>query len=619
VNYVSLLLKYLDYLRVTYQHAPEKQTVSNEEIEKALHLTVEESRTLGQLISVTQLFSNNASCGKESWSVGVLAESEDFPDGPLDKVLEDFVLRSYDTSYPVWYKDQIAKLSEPKSSLSPTAMASTTKHPKVFVSYSRDSEEHQQWVIELTGKLRHAGVDAVMDEFRVGPGGDLAHFMEQNISKADRVLLICTEKFVQRMDDREGGVGYEAYIASAELMKNVKTAKFIPVVRQKSKNPKLPIGMDTKYRINLSHGASYEKELEKLIRNLHGTPLHPEPPLGSNPYAAPGAFSPSDEEANGRNELNNPNSVYSHALALIQPGDFLGWRDLLWRTQVDAAERFADIQLALKAKIPNNPEETAAFLHSWHDNYQSFYAVSLAGILSAKPKFNEQSAVLDQLLRPQNWDANSGNSHPLISAMPESTIFLFQNLHGAACLESGQVSSAISLACTNFVAPSDGKPDHLFLIHPLNGWFDGSCLGPWHFLRELPKHWPWLDRVFAGSGGYLSSICAYYAALNLMELANLIKTNANLSQKLRHFDVPLMYNFVERSVTGQAYRKLTAADRKLEMTWTSFGVTYDQMKAHWDYWKRECYGLLAGLNNNQGVRPGLLIHEQILDEVSFQP
>jgi hypothetical protein len=112
LNYVSLLLKYLDYLRVTYQHAPEKQTVSNEEIEKALHLTVEESRTLGQLISVTQLFSNNASCGKESWSVGVLAESEDFPDGPLDKVLEDFVLRSYDTSYPVWYKDQIAKLSE---------------------------------------------------------------------------------------------------------------------------------------------------------------------------------------------------------------------------------------------------------------------------------------------------------------------------------------------------------------------------------------------------------------------------------------------------------------------------------------------------------------------------
>ena len=46
------------------------------------------------------------------------------------------------------------------------------EHPKVFISYSHDSPEHRRWVSELGAKLRHSGVDAILDQWDLGPGDD---------------------------------------------------------------------------------------------------------------------------------------------------------------------------------------------------------------------------------------------------------------------------------------------------------------------------------------------------------------------------------------------------------------------------------------------------------------
>ena len=44
------------------------------------------------------------------------------------------------------------------------------EHPKVFISYSHDSPEHRRWVSELGAKLRDNGVDAILDQWDLGPG-----------------------------------------------------------------------------------------------------------------------------------------------------------------------------------------------------------------------------------------------------------------------------------------------------------------------------------------------------------------------------------------------------------------------------------------------------------------
>ena len=91
------------------------------------------------------------------------------------------------------------------------------EHPKVFISYSHDSAAHKRWVLDLGTKLRHNGVDAILDQWDLGLGGDLALFIEHGIRDSDRVLVICTDQYIRKANAGEGGVGYERLIVTAQL------------------------------------------------------------------------------------------------------------------------------------------------------------------------------------------------------------------------------------------------------------------------------------------------------------------------------------------------------------------------------------------------------------------
>jgi hypothetical protein len=155
--------------------------------------------------------------------------------------------------------------------------------PKVFISYSWDSPEHKQWVAQLGAILRQKGIDVILDQWHVRPGEDLAVFMERSVRDADRVLVICTEKYVERAAARSGGVGYEHVILTGELMQNVGTAKFIPVVRQSVDSAILPAVLNMRLRFDLKDGPNQSSQLEALVMDLHNIRI-PIPPLGPNPY-----------------------------------------------------------------------------------------------------------------------------------------------------------------------------------------------------------------------------------------------------------------------------------------------------------------------------------------------
>jgi TIR domain len=154
--------------------------------------------------------------------------------------------------------------------------------PITFISYSHDSPEHKRWVLDLATRLRGNGVDAILDQWDLGPGGDLPHFMEQAISKSSRVLMICTGRYVEKANQGAGGVGYEKMIVTAELLRQIGSNRVIPIVRQAGTRV-LPTFLGSKLYIDLSTADQFETGFDQLLRELLGAPLFQKPPLGAAP------------------------------------------------------------------------------------------------------------------------------------------------------------------------------------------------------------------------------------------------------------------------------------------------------------------------------------------------
>src|SRR6266550_7461551 len=100
--------------------------------------------------------------------------------------------------------------------------------PKVFISYSHDSEDHKQWVLRLGSDLRASGIDVVLDQWDLVPGQDINLFMQNGITQAHRVIMVCSSAYVIKAEKGEGGVGYERLIVTSEVVANIDTIKFIP-------------------------------------------------------------------------------------------------------------------------------------------------------------------------------------------------------------------------------------------------------------------------------------------------------------------------------------------------------------------------------------------------------
>ena len=156
--------------------------------------------------------------------------------------------------------------------------------PKVFISYSHDSDDHKAWVLHLASDLVRNGVEVILDRWDLAPGQDVVRFMESGIVGSDRVLMVCSGEYVTRAESGLGGVGYERLIVTAELVQNISTHKFIPLMRSNSA-PRVPVFMGPRLWIDFSNDAEYDSRLEELLRELHGVPTT-RPPLGPSPFSS---------------------------------------------------------------------------------------------------------------------------------------------------------------------------------------------------------------------------------------------------------------------------------------------------------------------------------------------
>lgn len=140
--------------------------------------------------------------------------------------------------------------------------------PIVFISYSWDSDEHKQWVSDLSKDLREKfRVYTLLDQYNRG-GDDLIIFMQKGLKRADRVLIIGTPKYKEKIEKQPGGAKFEDQVITIELYHNMGSSKFVPILRDGSFGDSFNELIETRTGYDMRNDTNYEKVLQELASDL---------------------------------------------------------------------------------------------------------------------------------------------------------------------------------------------------------------------------------------------------------------------------------------------------------------------------------------------------------------
>lgn len=154
--------------------------------------------------------------------------------------------------------------------------------PKVFISYSHDSQEHKERVLALADRLREDGIDSSIDQYEDSPPEGWQRWMLNQVEAADYALIVCTQQYDRRFRGQEEvgkgkGVTWEGGVIIQELYDaQGQNSKFIPVTftPEDSESIPSPLRSATFYRLDTVDG------YELLYRRLTNQPRTRKPVLG---------------------------------------------------------------------------------------------------------------------------------------------------------------------------------------------------------------------------------------------------------------------------------------------------------------------------------------------------
>lgn len=143
------------------------------------------------------------------------------------------------------------------------------KKPKVFVSYSWTTPEHEDWVLDLARALHHDDIDVVLDKWDLRPGHDSIQFMEAMVldPSITKIIMVIDEKYSERANDRSGGVGIESTILSQDLYSKKASKDIVAVIAEPGSKP--PLFYASRIYIDLSKSDTYPAQYQQLVRWLY--------------------------------------------------------------------------------------------------------------------------------------------------------------------------------------------------------------------------------------------------------------------------------------------------------------------------------------------------------------
>jgi hypothetical protein len=165
-----------------------------------------------------------------------------------------------------------------------TDSSTSNVSPKVFISYSHDSREHNDRVLALADRLRKEGVDCNIDQYEQSPTKGWHLWMLDQIKTSDFVLVICTEEYQRRFLGNESyGKGrwitWEGGVIIESLYRiGANNTRFIPVLFSDNDTRFIPTPLKsvTEYVVKTQNLDGYEP----LYRRLTDQPATERPELG---------------------------------------------------------------------------------------------------------------------------------------------------------------------------------------------------------------------------------------------------------------------------------------------------------------------------------------------------
>lgn len=153
--------------------------------------------------------------------------------------------------------------------LNETQYNNVPKSSKVFISYSHDSSEHKDRVLQLSNRLRSEGVDCNIDQYETSPSQGWSRWMIDQIDEADYVLIICTKNYERRFKGKEEvgrglGAQLEGLVITQELYEAAKNTQFIPVVFSSECSNYIPLILKSATRYNLDTEEVYNDLYARL-------------------------------------------------------------------------------------------------------------------------------------------------------------------------------------------------------------------------------------------------------------------------------------------------------------------------------------------------------------------
>ena len=153
---------------------------------------------------------------------------------------------------------------------------------KVFISYSHDSPEHVDRVLELSDRLREDGIDCRIDQYEQSPLEGWPQWMVNRVQEAGFVLVVCTQTYNLRFQGKEPkgkgkGAKWEGAIITQDLYEaEGKNRKFIPVLFHPDDSAHIPLILRGPTHYDLTTEEGYEL----LYRHITKQPRVPKPKLG---------------------------------------------------------------------------------------------------------------------------------------------------------------------------------------------------------------------------------------------------------------------------------------------------------------------------------------------------
>ena len=145
----------------------------------------------------------------------------------------------------------------------------------LFISYSHDSKEHKAWVKQFADDLSMAGGFEVLLDQNLPKGALFTRFMELGISGADKVLVIGTPGY-KRKAVSGNGVAFEEAIIGSELMRDIDSTKYYPILREGSFDESFPPILKGRNGDDMRDDAKYEENLRIIIDSITNEPPLPE-------------------------------------------------------------------------------------------------------------------------------------------------------------------------------------------------------------------------------------------------------------------------------------------------------------------------------------------------------